>query len=105
MPVLVLFASALTVALVVGLAALRIAAGGSAPARDTAEKVGEAARSHPRLRALLKARLDPSVATGLALSLALLLVIGGGVLFGALMYLVRTNAHLAGIDKSVARWG
>jgi undecaprenyl-diphosphatase len=35
----------------------------------------------------------------------LVLAIGGGVLFGVLAYLVRTNAHLLGIDRSVARWG
>ncbi|HEY2777381.1 MAG TPA: phosphatase PAP2 family protein [Gaiellaceae bacterium] len=108
MPVLVLFLIALTVGLVVGVLAWRyprIVKPTSTPALDTAKKVGETVRRHPRLRALLKARLDPTVATGLALTLALVLVIGGGVLFGALAYLVRTNAHLAGIDKSVAKWG
>ena len=108
MPVLVLFALALTVGLAVGLLAWRyprIAPGSPSPALDTAEKIGETVGRHPRLRALLKARLDPTVATGLALTLALVLVIGGGVLFGVLTYLVRTNAHLAGIDRSVAKWG
>ena len=108
MPVLVLFAVAVTVGLVVGLVAWRyprIAKRQAAPTVDTARKVGETVARYPRLRALLKARLDPTVATGLALTLGLVLVIGGGVLFGALTYLVRTNAHLAGIDKSVARWG
>ena len=31
--------------------------------------------------------------------------IGGGVLFGALAYLVRTNSDLIGIDNGVAKWG
>jgi|SRR5581483_1978584 len=108
MPVLVLLVLALTVGLVVGFLAWRyprIAKPTSAPALDSAEKVGETVGKHPRLRMLLKARLDPTLATGLALTLALLLVIGGGVLLGVLTYLVRTNAHLAGIDKSVAKWG
>jgi len=108
MPVLVLFALALTVGLIVGLLAWRyprIATPQVTPTIDTARKVGKTVGRHPRLRSLLKARLDPSVATGLALTLALILVIGGGVLFGALAYLVRTNAHLAGIDKGVAKWG
>jgi undecaprenyl-diphosphatase len=57
------------------------------------------------LRSSLAPRFDPAAATGLALTLALLFVIGGGVLFGALAYLVRGNAHLLSIDNSVARWG
>jgi membrane-associated phospholipid phosphatase len=108
MPVLVLFALALTVGAIVGVLVWRyprIATPQLTPTLDTAEKVGETVARHPRLRALLKARLDPNVATGLALTLALVLVIGGGVLFGALAYLVRTNAHLAGIDNGVAKWG
>ncbi len=60
---------------------------------------------HPRLRAFLDARLDPAVATGLALTLALIFAIGGGVLLGVLAYLVRTNSFLTGIDNSVAKWG
>jgi membrane-associated phospholipid phosphatase len=108
MPVLVDLALALTVGLVAGLLVWRyprIAKPTSTPALDTAEKIGETVGRQPRLRALLKARLDPTVATGLALTLALVIVVGGGVLFGALTYLIRTNAHLAGIDKSVASWG
>jgi membrane-associated phospholipid phosphatase len=108
MPILVDLALALTVGLVTGLLVWRyprIAKPTLTPALDTAEKIGETVGRQPRLRALLKARLDPTVATGLALTLALVVVIGGGVLFGALAYLVRTNAHLAGIDKSVASWG
>src|SRR5436190_22569902 len=108
MPVFVLLALALTVGLAVGLIAWRyprIAKSTPAPALDTARKVGETVRKHPSLRALLKARLDPTVATGLALTLALVVVIGGGILFGLLTYLVRTNAHLAGVDGSVANWG
>jgi len=33
------------------------------------------------------------------------LAIGGGALFAVLTYLVRTNAHLLGLDRSAARWG
>ena len=57
------------------------------------------------LRAFLDARLDPAAATGLALTLALVFAIGGGVLLGVLAYLVRTNSHLIGIDNGVAKWG
>jgi membrane-associated phospholipid phosphatase len=108
MPFLILLALALTVGLAVGLVAWgypRTAELPPTPALDSARKVGETIGRHPTLRAVLAARLDPAAATGLALTLALALAIGGGVLFGVLAYLVRTNSHLIGIDNSVARWG
>ena len=70
-----------------------------------ARKVGETVGRHRALRRALEARLDPAAATGLALTLALLVVIGGGVLLGVLAYLVRSNAHLLGVDNGVAKWG
>ena len=60
MPILVLFALALTVGLIVGLVTWRyprIATPQVTPTLDTAKKVGETVARHPRLRALLKARL------------------------------------------------
>jgi len=39
------------------------------------------------------------------LTVALVVAIGGGVLFGALAYLVRTNSHLIELDNGVAKWG
>ena len=54
---------------------------------------------------MMAARLDPAVATGLALTVALVFAVGGGVLFGALAYLVRTNSHLIGLDNGIAKWG
>ena len=62
-------------------------------------------RRHPRLRALLAPRLNPETATGLALTVAMIAAIAGGVVFGVLAYLIRTNAHLLGIDNGVAKWG
>ena len=53
----------------------------------------------------LAPRFDPSVATGLALSLALLVAMIGGVGLGALAYLERTNGELNHIDRSVGSWG
>jgi membrane-associated phospholipid phosphatase len=108
MPPLLLLALALTVGLVVGLVAWRyprIARPSAAPTLDTARKVGAQVGRHPRLRAVLDARLDPTAAMGLALTLALVIAVGGGVLLGALAYLVRTNSRLTGIDRSVAKWG
>jgi membrane-associated phospholipid phosphatase len=75
------------------------------PALTSADKLGEVARDHGSLRRLLGSRLDPESATGLALSLALGLVVIGGAALGLLAYLVRTNARLISIDNSVAKWG
>jgi membrane-associated phospholipid phosphatase len=108
MPLLLVFVLALIVSVAVGLAVWRyprVLTPAPAPALDTARKVGETVGKHPRLRTILDARLDPETATGLALTLALVLVIGGGVLFGFLAYLIRTNSHLIGFDNGIAKWG
>ena len=107
MPVLLLLAFALTVGLLAGLVAWRYPriASPAAPTLDTARKVGVAVGRRPALRAFLDARRDPAVATGLALTVAMAVAIGGGVLFGLLAYLVRTNSHLIGFDNGVAKWG
>ena len=77
----------------------------SVPAPEAAEKIGEAARSHPTVRKALDRRRRPESATELALTVALVFVIAAGVILGLLAYLIRTNSHLIGIDNSVARWG
>jgi undecaprenyl-diphosphatase len=108
MPLLVLFALGLSVGTVVGLLVWRyprIAGQPATPALDTARKVGETVGRYPRLRAVLRARFDPAVATGLALTLALVFAIGGGVVLGVLAYLVRSHSLLVGLDSSVAKWG
>jgi undecaprenyl-diphosphatase len=106
MPLIVLLALALITAVVVGVVIWRYPrAMTPTPALETARKVGETVGKHPRLRAILDARLDPATATGLLLTAALFLVIGGGFLLAVLAYLVRTNAHLIGIDNGVAKWG
>jgi membrane-associated phospholipid phosphatase len=52
-----------------------------------------------------KARLDPHTATGLGLTLALLVAVVGGVLVAVLAYLVRGNTDLVRLDNGVANWG
>jgi membrane-associated phospholipid phosphatase len=76
------------------------------PAGDmTARPAGAAIARRPAARSLLARRLDPEVATGLALTLALVLIVGGGVLLAVLAYLVRGDTGLVRIDRSVALWG
>jgi undecaprenyl-diphosphatase len=75
------------------------------PSAAAAKAVGREIGRHDRLRRLLKSRLDPGVATGLALTVALALVILGGIVLGVLAYLVRTSSVLSNLDDSVAQWG
>jgi membrane-associated phospholipid phosphatase len=108
MPLLILILVALAAGFAMTIAAYRyprLSAGSPAPAFDAARKAGDALGRHPSLRARLTPRFDPHAATGLALTLALLLTIGGGVGFGALAYLERTNEVLNRLDRSVGSWG
>jgi undecaprenyl-diphosphatase len=75
-----------------------------APASAATDTLVRQAEQHRGLRRLLRSRLDPATVTGLALTLALLVVILGGLLVGLLAYLMRTNAHLVQIDNSLGQW-
>jgi undecaprenyl-diphosphatase len=75
------------------------------PAIAPARKAGAAIRRHPSRGSALAARLDPEAATGLALTVALVVTVGGGLLFAVLAYLIRGNTELVRLDTSVADWG
>jgi undecaprenyl-diphosphatase len=108
MPLLLLLVLALSVGLLVGLLTWRYPRATTPTPNSTIEaarEIGKSVRRHPRLRNFLAARLDPETATGLALSVAMIVAIAGGVAFAVLAYLIRTNAHLLGIDNGVAKWG
>ena len=105
---LVLIVIALATACASSLAAWRyprLSVDSPAPTFEAARKAGEVIAERPSLRSRIGPRFDPRAATGLALTLALLMTIGGGVGLGALAYLERTNGHLNRLDRSVARWG
>jgi membrane-associated phospholipid phosphatase len=53
----------------------------------------------------LMARLDPEAATGLLLTLALALLVGGGLVLAALAFVVRSDPDAIGLDASAAGWG
>ena len=78
---------------------------GEEPAEGAAERIETEMERHPWLLRLVRGRLDPAAATGLALTLALGLAIVGGLLVGAFAYLVRTSETLVDADNSVGRWG
>ena len=70
------------------------------PGQRAAQEAGEALAErsvHPRL--------DPSTATGLALTLALVAIGVLGALFTVLALLVRSQNGLVAFDRSVADWG
>lgn len=108
MPVILLLIIALAVGAAVTLAVWRYPSMALVPTRPTAsmtEMVGHELARHRSLRVLVLRRLDPSVATGLALTLALVIVTLGGLVLGVLAYLVRSSDTLVSFDESVAEWG
>ena len=108
MPLILLFVIALAAgAIVVGLAARYPAANVTSPSTVAAatSAVEESVVRHRRLRRFVAARLNPGAATGLALSLCLLVAVGGGLVLAVLAYLIRSNEQLRSVDNGAARWG
>jgi hypothetical protein len=103
MPFLLLLLTALAGGSLIALAFERLAParGATTAASDAVEAVVESSR----FRAWWRVRTDPATVTGLALTGALVMVIGGGVVIALLAYLSRGNATLASIDSSAANWG
>jgi membrane-associated phospholipid phosphatase len=107
MPLLVLILVSLVAGALVAYAGSRYPTPvvGQAPAEGTAEHIETEMERHPWLLGLVRGRLDPATATGLALTLALGLAIIGGLLIGLLAYLVRTSGTLVDLDNDVGQWG
>lgn len=108
MPFLILLLCALVAGAAVLVAALQYptAAGAAPPATEAAgRKLGKESVRHAWLGRLLRGRLDPGTATGLALTLALAVAVVGGLLLGVLAFLARSNARLVELDRSVGQWG
>ena len=59
----------------------------------------------PAARTGLAAQLDSEAATGIALTLALILLIGGGLVLTVLTLVVRRNPDAIGLDAGAANWG
>jgi membrane-associated phospholipid phosphatase len=107
MPLLILLVVALVVASVVAFVSWHYPApmASPTPSLAAAKAVGRELGHHSRLRRTIQRRLNPKVATGLALTVALGVVVLGGIMLGALAYLVRSNSQLVDLDASVAQWG
>ena len=103
MPILLLLILSVTSGLLIALAFDRLAPakGATAAVADAVEEAVE----HAAARSWRQRRTDPAVATGLALTAAVGMLIVSGLVVGILIYLVRGNATLASIDSSAADWG
>ena len=62
-------------------------------------------RTHQQLRALLRRRLDPATTTGLALTVAVALVVASVIGIGLLLVMAQHDAGLARYDLSISKWG
>jgi membrane-associated phospholipid phosphatase len=105
MPFLLLLSISVLAGLGAAFLARRYPAGSSTAVLEVAREAGEGAAGPAGKRAVRVARLDPEKATGLALTLALLVIFAGGVLLALLAVVVRSTDLLSGIDSSVAEWG
>jgi membrane-associated phospholipid phosphatase len=100
------FIALLVIATAAGLAAWRLAArwlpaeAADRAARELREEIDESP-----WRRRLRARLDPDVATGLALTAALALIAVGGIVVGLFALLLRHSGTLVEADRWAARWG
>src|SRR3954447_7803670 len=103
--VAVVASAALGAAVVVGCVAWLLPAFDPAAPREPSRLIAREVESRPRLAAFMRARVDPATVTGLGLTVALALVLLGGVAVGALFVMVQHHAALAYYDLSAARWG
>jgi membrane-associated phospholipid phosphatase len=103
--VLAVIGCGLVGALIAGAVAWTLPNFDPAAPRASREAVAEETRAHPRAAARLRSRLDPASLTGLALTVALAVLIVGTVAIGALLLMVQHNSGLARWDLSAARWG
>jgi len=75
------------------------------PASAAAHELERELLEHRGLQRFARERLDPRVATGLLLTVALVLIVVGGVVVGLLALMVRRHDVIVDLDRSVAPWG
>ena len=74
------------------------------PALSATEALVEDLGSHRGSRRFLRSRMDPSTATGLALTVALAALVVTGVIVGVLAWMVRRNVGLVDLDHAIEVW-
>jgi undecaprenyl-diphosphatase len=103
--VLTLLGAALVLGVPVALAARAWPVIDPASPRATSAVVRHELREHPGLQSFVRRRVDPAAATGFALTIAVTVVLVGASAVGVLLWMVRANAGVARVDRSVAMWG
>jgi undecaprenyl-diphosphatase len=96
---------ALLSAIAVGALAWRLPNFDPAAPKAPTTTIREEVAAHTGLRHAIRTRLDAATLTGLALTIALLIVLVAVIAIGALLVMVQHNAGLARYDLSAARWG
>lgn len=76
-----------------------------ADVRVADQTVRAAVVEHPGVAQLLRRRIDPATASGLALTLAAAVAVLGALGVGTMFEMVQRNAGLARLDSSAARFG
>ena len=84
MPLVVLLAASLVSGLAAALIVLRFPRRATRPSLEVARRAGEATAERRGLRRVVAPRLDPGELTGLALSVAVVVIVAGGVVLGVL---------------------
>ncbi len=102
MVIMVMLGAGVMAAVAVGLVVRRWPS--ADPAAGVSLSINRELRTHRGLRSFLRARLDPSTATGFALTTASVCVVLGGIVVGVLFYLVRARGGVIDIDTRVADW-
>ena len=83
----------------------RVPALDPASPRATTAVVRHELQGNRRARSFARARVDPTVATGLLLTLGIAIVVAGAFAVGVLFWMVRANAGLERLDRGFATWG
>ena len=74
------------------------------PAAAATVVVAEELNRRRRIARFLRSRMDPAVATGLALTAALTGLVVAGSIIGVFIYMIRTRSGVVTIDEHIARW-
>jgi len=104
-PVVVVCIAAVVPGVAVWLTLLRWPNLDPASPRAAVRPLGTEIAARPELQSFLRRRTDPATATGLALTAALVVAIGGVLGTGALLLMVQTNSGFARWDQAAGRWG
>jgi membrane-associated phospholipid phosphatase len=103
--IVVVLGAALVAGALTGLVAWRLPNFDPATPHASTAAIQQQVRTHRRLAAFLRGRSDPTTVAGLALTVALLLVLGAALAIGSLLVMIQYNAGVAHYDLAAARWG